>query len=134
LQIDGGCELTQVTFARNRFYKITDGFFFKKPQRKPYPSLGMTLDSNTLCEMERGVLFETAPVERFPVTARNNLFVQVKTIVQVNELPAGAGEKLFPPEGVNVRDDKSKEGNVNLKCVQADCSSVSRDLGNDRQN
>ncbi len=134
LLIGHGCELANVEFQRNRFYRATDGFFYKKPSGKPFPPLTFTLDSNTFFGMERGLLFETMPLdEKSQVIFKNNLFRDVKTLVQVNELAAPAADRCFPPQTSNVRDPNGKEGNLNIKANQVDCGTLIIDQGADKK-
>jgi hypothetical protein len=129
----GGTELGNVVFARNRFYKATDGLWYKRPPNKPYAPMTVTFESNTLFGMERGFLFETMPLdERSQVIFKNNLFVQTKVLVQVGDLTPPAADRVFPPQTSNVRDPASKEGNLNIRATQVDCATVIVDAAADK--
>jgi serine/threonine protein kinase len=135
LTVDTSCQMANVEFTRNRFYRATDGVFCKRPAAKPYPPVSFVLDSNTFFGTERGLNFETMPLDdpakpnpMSKVAIKNNLFIQTKTLAQAEELDSAVADRVFPPEAGNVRDGSSQEGNVNLRSAVADCGSVITDL------
>jgi serine/threonine protein kinase len=139
LAVDANCDMSDVDFVRNRFFRMTDGIFYRRPPGKPYPPLSFTADSNTFFGMERGLLFETQPLDdtakpnsMSKVVIKNNLFVQAKVLAQCGDLVPASADRVFPPETGNVRDAAGKEGNVNLRSTVADCATLIQDLAADK--
>ncbi|MBL8794562.1 MAG: hypothetical protein JNM56_11705, partial [Planctomycetia bacterium] len=134
--LDANCNLGGVDFLRNRFFRCTDGVWYRRPTGKPYPPVAMTFDSNTWFGMDRAFHFETMPLEvsASKLTFKNNLFVQVKTMAQVGDFKAGP---VFNVEAGNFRDASSVEGNLPLKAAAGDCGTLVLDpnaSGTDRVN
>jgi len=111
--IADGRELGEVEFQRNRFFKAVDGFFFKRPKEKP-AVLQLKLESNTFCEIQRGLHFEIMPAEdRSQVLLKNDLFCKVPVLAHVDDYPQPSA-KVFPADTDSVADDGSKPENVQL--------------------
>jgi len=134
LAIGASCDLGSVEFVGNRFFKLTDGLWYRRPGGKPYPPLSFTVDSNTFVDGDRSAFFETMPLEgpRSRVVFKNNLFVRPKAMVQANDFNQAAADKTFSAEA-NVRDAAAKENNVNLKAVVVDCNALVTDPANRKQ-
>jgi hypothetical protein len=132
LAIGDSCGLAFTEIARNRFYRITDGIWYKRPARKPFPPLSFTLESNTFLGLERGLLLETMPLdERSKVVISNNLFVQTKLLALAGDLNQGIVGRTFTIDS-NVRDAAANEGNLALKAVVADSATVISDRAADK--
>jgi serine/threonine protein kinase len=121
--LDAGCQLGNVDFLRNRFFRCTDGMWYRRPTGRPLPPIGLNFDSNTWFGMDRAFHFETMPldVSASKVTFKNNLFVQVKNIAQVGDFKAGP---VFNIEAGNFRDASTTEANLALKAAAGDCASL----------
>jgi serine/threonine protein kinase len=139
LGIEATCEVSEVEFVKNRLYRATDGFFYRRPQTKPYPPVSFTADSNTFFGMERGLNFETMPLDDVAkpqplsqIVVKNNLFVQTKILLQCGDLAAPSADRVFPPQAGNVRDNNAKEGNVSLRSTVGDCAKVIIDQAADK--
>jgi hypothetical protein len=128
-----------VEFTKNRFYQATDGILYKRPQTKPYPVVSFTADSNTFFGAERGLLFDTMPLDDSAkpqplsqIVVKNNLFVQTKVLLQCGDLAATSADRVFPPQVGNIRDANGKEGNVSLRSTVGDCAKVIIDQAADK--
>jgi serine/threonine protein kinase len=127
LVLGNNCHVGSVEFYRNRFFRTTDGFWFKKETRVPLPSLAILVEANTFFGMDRGLHFEKFPLpteNRSQVQIKNNLFVEVKAMAQCGEYKDDQHKAVFSPREANIRDNPSKEGNVVLGAAVRDCSSL----------
>lgn len=114
-----------IEFRTNRFFGCENGFVYKPG--KAYHPLQIAVISNTLCQLQTGLTFESLPqaanpVQESTVVLERNLISQTAVIAKVVTLPTNQefknGETLQSLAGQlirssgNVRDPASQEGNI----------------------
>jgi serine/threonine protein kinase len=121
VQIEGQVE--EIDLFQNRFANAADGITYNKANRIPSPQLQLLVESNTFADLKQnGLFFKTHPLALpnafFAVNVKNNLFVQVVTLANVQLLDAkvGAGVINSPAANGNVRVG-GKEGNITLNAA-----------------
>ncbi len=99
--------VANVEFHRNRFYKVVDGFRYKRAE--PLHRLHLTLISNTFHDAEKAIHFETMPPvdSANQMVVKNNLFSKTATLAHVDDFkPAPAQVKaqwIWYPEGTPLK-------------------------------
>jgi tRNA A-37 threonylcarbamoyl transferase component Bud32 len=77
--------VANVEVSRNRIYQARDGLLYRKAD--PLHRVQMTVTSNTFCELQVGLHFETMPTtgENSRITLTSNLFAKTTKSAQVDD-------------------------------------------------
>ncbi|MCS6852330.1 MAG: protein kinase [Gemmataceae bacterium] len=136
VELNGSC--TDLTFARNRFFRAQDALLYNKQKVTPCPDLKMTLEASTFSSMGRSAIW----FARLPdgntsrLLIRNNLFTEVPALAKVDLPPQTNVDAvelkriLNPTPAGNVRDAGSKEDNVPLQAQQMAFQPLPKDPAN----